>query len=79
MDMSEIKLPEVKVLVAFGRIGVDLVASRMLSMTTLFGVVAVSSYSVYAASWQGAACVVVMAFCFMVAVRAESRQAPKEE
>lgn len=70
---------DLKALAAFGKLGLDLAASKILSLTVVFGIVAISSYSVYAASWQGAACVVVMAFCFMVAVRAESRQAPKEE
>lgn len=73
MDLSELKLPDVKALVAFGRVGVAILASRLLSLTALFGVVALSAYVAYSPSWQGAACVGVLAlFVFIPALKAES-------
>ena len=75
MDMSEIKLPDVKALVAFGKLGVAVLSSRMLSLLSLVGVVALSTGVVYSPSWQGAAVVAVVALCvFIPALKAESKQ-----
>jgi len=64
---------DLKALAAFGKLGLDLAASRILSYSALAGVVA------YSPTWQGAAVDGILALCFWVAVKAESRGAPKEE
>lgn len=65
---------DIKMLVAFGKVGVQLLASRLLSLVALFGVVALSGYSVYMSSWQGAACVAILAlFVFQPALKAERK------
>lgn len=75
MKMDDLQLPDMKALVAFGKIGMAMIASRMLSMTALNGVVALAAYSIYAASWIGAACTGIVAiFVFVPALKAESNR-----
>lgn len=75
MDMSEVKLPDVRALVAFGKLGVRVLASRMLSLLSLAGVIALSVGVVYSPSLYGAAVVGVMAlFCFIPSLKAEAKQ-----
>ena len=74
MQMNEIRLPDLQALIAFGKVGVNLLASRILSMTALFGTIALGAYAVYASSWQGAAITGILAlFVFIPALKAESR------
>jgi hypothetical protein len=74
MKMDEIRIPDIEALVAFGKVGIQMMASRMLSLLSLFGIIALSSYSVYASSWQGAACVGVLALLvFGPALKAETK------
>lgn len=68
---------DIKSLVAFGKLGMDLAGSRILSLCALAGVVAISAYSVYDASWQGAVCTGIVALCFWASVRVEAGR--KEE
>jgi hypothetical protein len=72
---------DLKALVAFGKVGMDMMASRILSLCALVGTVALSAYVAYSPSWQGAACVAIVACAtFIPAIHAESkaRQAPGE-
>lgn len=80
-NSEDFQLPDIKALVAFGKLGMAMIASRMLSLVALFGTVALSAYAIYASSWQGAACVGILALLvFRPALRAEvRREAPKEE
>jgi len=72
--MGDIGLPDIKMLVAFGKVGIEMLVSRILSLTALFGVVALSAYVAYSNSWPGAACVGILALLvFGPALRAESR------
>ena len=74
MKMNELELPDLQALIAFGKVGIHMMASRMLSLLSLVGIVALSAYSVYSSSWQGAACVGVLAlFVFGPALKAESK------
>ena len=66
-----------KALAAFGRLGIDLAASRILSYCALVGVVALAGAVAYNPTWEGAAVDLIVALCFWVAVRAESQRAPK--
>ncbi len=70
---------DLKALAAFGKLGLDLAASRILSYSALAGVVALGGIVAYSPTWQGAAVDGILALCFWVAVKAESRGAPKEE
>ena len=80
MKMNEFELPDVRALVAFGKVGVQLLASRVLSMLALVGVLALAGYSVYAVSWQGVAGVAILAvFVFIPALKAESKHEEKTE
>lgn len=80
MKMNELGIPDVKALVAFGKLGLAILASRMLSMTALLGILALSADSIYASSWQGAVCVAVLAFLvFMPALKAEAKRDAKED
>lgn len=65
---------DIQTLVAFGKLGMDLAGSRILSLTALTGVVAVSAYSIYAMSWQGAVCSAIVALCFWASVKAEAKR-----
>jgi len=72
-------LPDVRALVAFGKLGMELAGSKILSLCALFGVVAIAAYSVYAASYIGAVCSAILAACFAVAVKAESKPSAGQE
>lgn len=75
MNLNDVKLPDVQALVAFGKLGVQVLSSRMLSLVGAGGVFALSFYVVYNPSWQGAACVTVTALAvFMPALKAEARK-----
>jgi asparagine N-glycosylation enzyme membrane subunit Stt3 len=68
-------VPDVKMLVAFGKVGIEMLASRILSLAALFGIIALAAYSVYAVSWIGASCVAILAvFTFIPAVKLESNR-----
>lgn len=76
--MSEID--QVKALVAFGKLGLAIIASRMLSIISLFGLVALASYSVYAQSWQGVAETGIIAwFVFRPCLAHESKRKDEHE
>ena len=79
--MNELGLPDMKALIAFGKMGFMLLSSRILSIVALTGTIALSAYVAYAPSWQGAACVGVVAlFGFGPALKAEAkREEPKGE
>ena len=79
--MSDMNLPDMQALIAFGKMGFALLASRILSIVALTGTIALSAYVAYAPSWQGAACVGVVAlFGFGPALKAESKRGePKGE
>ena len=75
-----ISLPDMTALIAFAKVGISMMASRMLSLLALGGILAISAYSVYFSSWQGAACVGVMAiFVFIPALKAETRREEARE
>jgi hypothetical protein len=69
---------DVQALVAFGKLGMDLAASKILSLCALVGVVALAAFVAYSPSLYGAVCTAIVAICFIAAVRAEKR-VPKEE
>lgn len=74
MTQNNLGLPDIQALVAFGKLGLALTASRILSITALFGVVALAAYSVYAQSWQGVAGVAIIAWLvFRPCLAAESK------
>lgn len=75
MNMNDLQVPDYRALVAFGKLGIEIMASRMLSLLALFGLIAIAAYSVYAVSWQGAVCVAIVAvFVFIPALRAETNR-----
>lgn len=81
-DMSNLKLPDVTALVAFGKLGCAVLASRMLSLLALVGVLALAAYVAYSPSNVGLAAVAIVAiFAFMPALKAESgqRQEPADK
>jgi hypothetical protein len=76
MNMNDIGVPDISALVRFGRLGVQMMASRILSLTALFGIIALSAYSVYNESHVGAAiCLVLALFVFIPSIKAESGRA----
>lgn len=78
---KEMEVPDLQALVRFGKLGMAMASARLLSIIALAGVLAISFYSVYFHSWIGACCAGILAlFCFIPALRAESRvkQAPEE-
>ncbi len=67
-----------KALVAFGKLGMDLAASRILRLCALVGVVALAAYVAYNPTLYGAVCTAIVALCFWAAVKAEKRAPPEE-
>jgi len=56
-------LNDVGALVAFGRVGVALAASRLMSLVTAFGTVGLGAYVIHFPSWEGVAVVALIAGC----------------
>jgi hypothetical protein len=76
MNLNDIGVPDISALVRFGRLGVQMMASRILSLTALFGIIALSAYSVYDASYIGAAiCLILALFVFIPALKSETGRA----
>ena len=79
-QMNDLGVPDIKMLVAFGKVGISMLASRILSLTALFGVVALAGYVTYNPSWPGASVVAVIAlFVFVPALKAESTRREGDE
>jgi hypothetical protein len=73
--MHDIGVPDLKVMFSYAKVGIQMLASRILSLTALFGIIALSAYSIYNASWIGASCVAILAvFTFIPAVKLESNR-----
>ncbi len=78
--MATRQMDDVRALVAFGKAGMEALASRGLSYMALVGAVALSAYAVYSAAWQGAVVALIFAVCvFIPAVRAESGRSVEGE
>ena len=76
MNLNDMGVPDVKMLVAFGKVGIQMLASRLLSLTALFGTIALGAYAVYTASYIGAGVVLILAlFVFIPALKSESGRA----
>ena len=74
MNDENMEMPDVKALVAFGKLGFSLMASRLMSVIALFGVLALGGFTIYIGSWQGVAVTAIIAwFVFRLALKAESR------
>ena len=72
-NMGDMGVPDLKALVAFGKVGINMLASRMLSLGALLGVVALCGFVAYSPSWEGAAVTGILAiFVFIPSLRAES-------
>ena len=69
---------EYQALVAFGKLGMDLAASKILSLCALVGEVALAAYVAYNPTLYGAVCTAIVALCFWAAVKAEKRAPPEE-
>ena len=64
---------ELQALMTMGKLGLDALASRVLSIVTLLGILAVAGYVVWAPSWYGVAGLGILAvLVFSPALRAES-------
>jgi hypothetical protein len=75
-QMNDIGVPDLKVMFAYAKVGIQMLSSRILSLTALFGIIALSAYSVYNASYVGAAIVATLAlFVFIPSLKAESGRA----
>jgi len=74
------KANEVIAMVAFAKVGMSILASRIVSVCALVGVVGLSSYVIYNPSWQGVAVVALAAFCGLLpAIRSEGARGMQEE
>lgn len=77
---NDMGIPDLQALVRFGKLGMAMMAARLLSLTALAGTLAISFYSVYFHSWIGACCASILAlFCFIPALRAETGKKPPTE
>ncbi len=68
------KLQEVEALIAVGRVGFALAASRLMSLVMGFGTVALAAYTVQSPSWEAVCAVAAVALCGLLpALAFESR------
>lgn len=65
------EMVDVKALVAYGRVGIELMASKIVSLVCATGTVALSAYLIYSPSWQGVAVVYAMVVVSMAAFKSE--------
>ena len=69
------QMNEVQALVEFGKLGVRLVAMRILSAISMLGFLALAAYSVYTATWQGVVVCAIVGFLGVIpAIRAEAKR-----
>lgn len=72
-------LNDIGALVAFGRVGVALAASRMMSLVMGFGTVALAAYVIRSPSWEAVFVVIVVGLCGLLpalAFEARNRKEP---
>lgn len=75
MNVHDMVIPDIKALVAYGRVGIEMMASRMLSLISLLGTLALAGYVAYSPTNAGLAAVAIVAiFAFMPALKAETGQ-----
>lgn len=75
MNMNDLKMPDLEALVAFGKMGVKMLASRAVTLLSLLGLLSLGGYAVYASSWQGVVVVAILALLvFRPALAAETGQ-----
>lgn len=60
--MKNPNVVEIQALLAYAKVGVEMLGARILSILALFGIFALGGYVVYASSWQGVAVVVAIAY-----------------
>lgn len=73
MAPNDMGIPDIAALVRFGRLGMAMFASRVLSILALSAFFGLCFYTVYApASWIGAAVCAIAAIVCMFAMRAEA-------
>jgi len=72
MRPNDLGVPDIKALVAFGRVGIELFRARLMTLIALCGFLALGGYTVYLGSWIGAAVCGIAALVFIVAIRAET-------
>lgn len=63
---------DVNALIAFGKAGQQLIAMRIVSLVAICGVIGMCFYVAWRPSWEGVACVCVLAACFIRANKDES-------
>lgn len=74
MRRDGLQLPDIKALVSFGKMGMEMMASRMLSLLALVGVLALSVFVVHNPSVIGAVVLATIAVAvFIPALMAESK------
>jgi hypothetical protein len=67
------EMRDIQAIVAVGRVGLALAASRLMSLVSVFGTVGLGAYVISAPSWQGVAVVSLTAACAWTALRLETR------
>lgn len=75
-------LSEMQALVAVGRVGFALAASRLMSLVMGFGTVALAAYVIRSPSWEAVCVVFIVGTCGLLpalAYEARSRKAPAPE
>ena len=63
----------VKALVAFGRVGLQMMGARILSIVALLGYLGLAGYVAYNATWHGVTVCAILALVAISAFRAENR------
>ena len=72
--MSEMTdIDTVRALVRFGRLGLEMLAVRILSVLALAGYLGLAGYVAYNPSWQGVSVCGILAIVAISAFRAENR------
>lgn len=63
---------DLQALMALGKVGLDALGSRMLSMTSLLGVIALAAYTAWRPTYEGVALTAILALLtFIPALKAE--------
>lgn len=73
------EVDQIKSLVAFGKVGMQMLGARILSIIGLLGFLGLAGYVAYNPTWHGVSLCAILAMVVICAFRGEARFRPPKE
>ena len=78
-NMNDLKVPDMAAFVAFGKLGVQMVGARILSILSLVGMLGAGGAVIFYPTWHGVVVCAILALVAISAQRGEGRLYPPKE